>query len=91
MTEIVGRSRTVPALLLFSLGPVVVQALFTVGEIIPYVGSLFQTLRPILAFFIFLAIGWHASELSKALAPAVRALFLSYALAVCSMPANSTK
>lgn len=72
------------ALLLFLLIPVVVQSLLTLAGIIPYVGVIFQWLGPILAFFIFVAIGQHAGEKAKRLTPARRALFLGYALVVCT-------
>jgi hypothetical protein len=72
------------ALLLFLLIPVAVQGLLTLAGIIPYVGVVFQWLGPILAFFIFFAIGQHAGEKAKRLTPARRALLLGYALVVCT-------
>lgn len=71
-------------LLLFWLVPVAARTLLSLGALIPYVGSMFQGLGPILAFFIFFFIGQHAGNNAKGFTPTRRALLLGYAFLVCT-------
>ena len=67
------------------LGSVAVRILRSLGELIPYVGPLFQELNPVIAFFIFIGLGRFAADKVSKLAPPGRAWFLAYMLVVCSL------
>lgn len=72
-------------LVLFLLCPAILRSLLSFTELIPYVGAFFQAINPIIAFFIFLSIGWYAGGEAKDLTQVRRTLFLAYALVACSL------
>jgi len=71
-------------LFLFLLVPAVIQILFALAGIIPYVGDFFHYLSQFLSFFLYLGIGAFAAEEARGLSPGKKRLLLGYTLVVCA-------
>ena len=73
------------ALLPLLLVPVAIQALLSLGALIPYVGGFISEIQSILAFVVFYFIGDHAGGKAQGVTGGRRAGIIIYALVACTL------
>jgi hypothetical protein len=80
-----GSTRPVLAITFVFLAAVTVQVLLTAAGAIPYIGDLFESLRPVLAFIIFVGIGFLGRSIAEHFTPTKRAAFFAVIALGCAI------
>jgi hypothetical protein len=70
---------------LYAIIPTSVIALFNFGEVIPYIGVLFQLFKPILFFFLFCYLGVSLGEMAQKNEFFKRSTLFVYLILVCTI------